>query len=402
MAQVKNNVMRFFALCCAVICMLSLLPIEAQGAQTYYKRLAGVTRYSTMSRISQEAFPYGSEYVIVASGENFPDALAASSLAGALQSPIVLTERNKLSTEARAEIQRLSASTAVIIGGTSAVSQSTENEIRGIVSRNRVVRFGGATRYETAMSIYRNAPSTLNVQWGRTAIIATGAKAADALSISPYAYQSSSPLFLSSESGLEAGALDVLSTTNFDSVVLSGGPSAVPDHVQQQLSSMGLNVKRLGGAHRYETSRLIGQYTVSTLHLAPQAVVFATGSDFPDALAGGVLAGVKGSVLLLVEDGWLDTVSYAVSGIPNPQYLYVLGGPRAVSHATVNAIASQYGIGSVEQDLPDRGFVLDPVTPGAFCKKAQEGQKGYSADGILMVCSYASYDSAKVPRWRKV
>ena len=85
MAQVKNNVMRFFALCCAVICMLSLLPIEAQGAQTNYKRLAGVTRYSTMSRISQEAFPYGSEYVIVASGENFPDALAASSLAGALQ-----------------------------------------------------------------------------------------------------------------------------------------------------------------------------------------------------------------------------------------------------------------------------------------------------------------------------
>lgn len=108
MAQVKNNVMRFFALCCAVICMLSLLPIEAQGAQTNYKRLAGVTRYSTMSRISQEAFPYGSEYVIVASGENFPDALAASSLAGALQSPIVLTERNKLSTEARAVIQRLS------------------------------------------------------------------------------------------------------------------------------------------------------------------------------------------------------------------------------------------------------------------------------------------------------
>lgn len=37
MVQVKNNVMRFFALCCAVICMLSLLPIEAQGAQTNYK-----------------------------------------------------------------------------------------------------------------------------------------------------------------------------------------------------------------------------------------------------------------------------------------------------------------------------------------------------------------------------
>lgn len=90
------------------------------------------------------------------------------------------------------------------------MSQSAENEIRSVVSRNRVVRFGGATRYETAMSIYRNAPSTLNVQWGRTAIIATGAKAADALSISPYAYQSSSPLFSSSESGLEAGALDVL------------------------------------------------------------------------------------------------------------------------------------------------------------------------------------------------
>lgn len=71
MVQVKNNVMRFFALCCAVICMLSLLPIEAQGAQTNYKRLAGVTRYSTMSRISQEAFPTVASTSLLLRGRTF-------------------------------------------------------------------------------------------------------------------------------------------------------------------------------------------------------------------------------------------------------------------------------------------------------------------------------------------
>lgn len=62
----------------------------ARGTLT---RLAGDTRYQTMGRIVSTAFPRHSDTVVVASGDNFPDALSASSLAGGLNAPIILTPR---------------------------------------------------------------------------------------------------------------------------------------------------------------------------------------------------------------------------------------------------------------------------------------------------------------------
>ena len=76
--------------------------MSAFGNKTYsvIKRLAGSTRYDTMvSVVSEGAWSAGGT-VIVASGENYPDALSASGLAGVYGAPIVLTEGNKLSPQA--------------------------------------------------------------------------------------------------------------------------------------------------------------------------------------------------------------------------------------------------------------------------------------------------------------
>lgn len=114
-----------------------------------------------MGRVVQTAFPKQSDYAVLASGDNFPDALAASSLAGALKAPIILTSSTTLSSEARNELQRLEARTVAIVGGSSAVSTAVENQVSQIVSDGTVVRFSGETRIETALSIYRNAPRQL-------------------------------------------------------------------------------------------------------------------------------------------------------------------------------------------------------------------------------------------------
>ena len=91
-------------LCTALIGAAVIPASSVEANSTNVIRLAGDTRYDTMSRIIQAEVPGTSEYVVVASGDNFPDALAAAPLAGALKAPIVLTSGNVLSPQAEQQI----------------------------------------------------------------------------------------------------------------------------------------------------------------------------------------------------------------------------------------------------------------------------------------------------------
>src|SRR5690242_3960232 len=66
------------------------------------ERIAGATRYGTAAAVATKAYPTTNDRVIIASGENFPDALAASGLAGKLNAPVLLTKSASLSDEAKA------------------------------------------------------------------------------------------------------------------------------------------------------------------------------------------------------------------------------------------------------------------------------------------------------------
>ena len=143
-------------------------PVEKQA-----KELAGLGRYDTAQKIVEEAFSEtGSTYVIVASGENFPDALAASSLAGLLDCPVVLTAGKALSSQAVATISELGATKAIIVGGTGAVSDAAKASVKDLTGSDPV-RLSGNDRYATMLAIYGHddvdAPD-----WGDTAILATG------------------------------------------------------------------------------------------------------------------------------------------------------------------------------------------------------------------------------------
>lgn len=74
--------------------------LTANASATSITRISGSTRYETMAMVSQTAFPSAaSKAAVVASGSSFPDALAASSLAGHLNAPILLTDPKTLPTQ---------------------------------------------------------------------------------------------------------------------------------------------------------------------------------------------------------------------------------------------------------------------------------------------------------------
>jgi len=108
--------------------------------------IAGTNRYATSVEVSKRAFPTGANAVVIATGENWPDALGGSALAGALGGPILLTRKTALPSEVAAEIGRLKPKGAVILGSTAAVSAGVENALKAMFGADYVTRIGGANR----------------------------------------------------------------------------------------------------------------------------------------------------------------------------------------------------------------------------------------------------------------
>lgn len=313
------------------------------------QRLSGNDRYDTMGEIVEAAYPSGNGgTVIVASGDNFPDALASSGLAGLANAPVVLTNSYRLSARADGQISRLKPQKVVVIGGESAVSDSVVSQIEKRVARDaKIVRISGDTRRDTANEIFAQAKKQVGANWnGDTAIIATGENFTDALSISAYAEANKYPVFLSGNTGLDTSTVKDIKGYGFTNIVIAGGSAAVPNSVIAQLKSAGVsesNIVRLGGATRYQTSLEIAKYASSHSSLQPTTPVFATGENFPDALAGGVLAGVQNSPLLLVSPDTAvnhDALNWINSTTKFTNTAYVLGGTDAVSETVSADIAS--------------------------------------------------------------
>jgi putative cell wall-binding protein len=88
-------------------------------------RLAEANRFATAAEISKAKISPGVSTVYIATGRNFPDALAGGPVAGYSGldvSPILLVEKNRIPSATRDELERLKPHSIVIFGGPAAVS----------------------------------------------------------------------------------------------------------------------------------------------------------------------------------------------------------------------------------------------------------------------------------------
>lgn len=93
-------------------------------------RLSGSDRYATNLAVNNE-FASGLNFdtVYLATGNSFPDALSGSALAAKNNAPIILTDKNSISTDTLNFMKSKHVKHVVIIGGTGAVSQAVEDQI---------------------------------------------------------------------------------------------------------------------------------------------------------------------------------------------------------------------------------------------------------------------------------
>ena len=315
-----------------VLASLPLFATEALALQVNVQRVAGDTRYDTMSELISNVGGWSaSDKVILASGTNYPDALSASALAGVHDAPIILTDPTELSSKAAATIKQLGPSTIYVVGGPSAVSDAVLQTASNICGSN-TIRLYGSTRYETSLEILSQCNSSSD-----TVIVATGANYADSLSISPFAYVTKSPIVLCDPyGGITQEAIEAIRAGGFSRAILVGGNAAVPDVVISQLNNANIatdGIRRLSGATRYETSTQIAAFEISETSLfTADPLGFATGSNYADALAMGPCMGRINSPLLLVDNGAQTVCAYIERFKGNVGNAFVAGGINAVSN----------------------------------------------------------------------
>lgn len=301
-------------------------------------RLGGSTRYDTMMAIANAGFA-SSDTVVLVSGENFPDALSASSLAGAYKAPVIMTSRDSLSEQAKSEIERLGASKVFIIGSPAAISTSVESMLRDMGLT--MERIAGSNRQETAARV---AAKTADAKSPSTVIVASGENFPDALSISPYAYAKGYPIYLTEDRGaLSFSTLKAIqSLGTVERVIIVGSSAVVSESSESQLESIAPTVERWSGSNRYETSLRIAEGAVAD-GMTWSNVVVASGENFPDGLAGASLAGKSGGVLLLTAQGEASAVAHAIASAKGKvKSCYVLGSEAAVSANAKKQIDSAF------------------------------------------------------------
>jgi len=289
------------------------------------RRLSGPNRYDTAVAISQEAFPGTAPTVFIATGENYPDALAAGPVATQVGSPLLLTPRDSLPASVAAEIQRLAPAKIVVVGGEPAVSTTVVNQLKAIQSQT--VRVSGPDRYATGRAIvdYAFGPANTNDVY-----IATGTNFPDALSAGGPGGTFSSPVILvnGSASSVDQATIDLITALAPTRVKIVGGTPAVSAGIEDQLNNT-WTVQRLAGPDRFATSLAIVKdaYSIST------HVVLATGLSFPDALAGTPLAGRTSAALLVVPPTCIPAADLAAFNSLKTGNVVLLGGTPALSAA---------------------------------------------------------------------
>ena len=325
-----------------------------------WERLTGVSGTGALGTQAQITGKFArSDVAVIATNADFKDALAAVALAGAYNAPVITNPKGSLSPLVKDELTRLGVTRVFILGTTSDVSANVENQIKALPKVKTVERIAASGASAKAVAAASKAAESAT---SKTVIVATQKSFKDALSISPYAYATKSPIiYVESNLSLSNASLKYIKDAGFTQAVIVGGPVAIPDAVKTQLTkNTGVkNITRLGGAGCYNTSRIIGEwemgklkngtngktgslYKYVTVTFQPAAklginnVGVSRGDNWKDAIAGSALCGMNRAVLLLADGSNSVNTAVVKAYKTNVAKGYVFGGTQAVPAKVYN------------------------------------------------------------------
>lgn len=330
MRRLKKMVGRIVPLVLCLTLILSATTFDTAEAVSTHTRIAGSNRYQTAMLVADNLKRnFGVtkfDTIIVASGENYADALAGSYLANVKKAPILVVNKyNEKLVQDYIKKNLKSGGKVYLLGGTGAVSENFELALNSFCN---VERLGGADRFETNIKILNEAGIG-----NKELMLCSAWDFADSLSASAVG----KPILLVSNR-LKDNQKNVIKTATSKTSYMIGGTGAVSTAVENEVKSLGKTTKRVAGKDRFSTSVAVAETFFG--YNAPTAVV-AYGNDFPDGLVGGPLgASMKAPLILVNNKNIYAAGTYFYSA--GTEHLVVLGGPALISENTIEAFKPVY------------------------------------------------------------
>jgi putative cell wall-binding protein len=191
-------------------------------------RYGGVDRYAVSAVVSRETFATGVPVAYVASGENFPDALSGSAVAGHRGGPVLLVTRASVPEDVSSELARLKPDRIVVLGGQDSVSAGVMEALGDVAPTSRI---GGADRFAVSAAVAGDTFPT----GARTVYVASGVVFPDALTGSSAAVAHIAPVLLVTADTIPPAVATELDRLDPSRIVVLGGPKTVSEGVSAAL-----------------------------------------------------------------------------------------------------------------------------------------------------------------------
>lgn len=284
-------------------------------------RLSGRSRYETAVAISKNQFS-SSKYVVLANGQAPNDILVASSLAGNLNAPILITDRNSLNASTKAEIQRLNSSNIIVIGGNSKISSAVTNSLKSMGKNVEVIN--GSSDADMSVKVANKA---MEFKSANTVILSSEKGLPDSLSASALAAKNGYPIIYTGKNAISGVAKGFIKNGKISNVIIVGGDQTISNGVLNSVKSMGKSVSRVYGKSRYDTSLAIAKNYFNN----SSTVGLATGAEFVDSLTSGPVSGLNNQAILLVSNNTLSSGIKDYIKSTGAKSVYLYGGTSWLS-----------------------------------------------------------------------
>jgi putative cell wall-binding protein len=199
----------------------------------------------------------------------------------------------------------------------------TDLDVELALARVPAERIAGEDRILTAVQASRRGFP----DGAATVVIASADAFPDALTAAPLAGEADAPVLLVG-ARLPAAVEREIARLGAQRAVIVGGIAAVNAVVQSELHHGGLEVERIAGENRFDTTGLIAREVGLP---ASGEIAVAYGGNFADALSVAPLAAAEGLPVLLTDRAALPRDTAETLAALQPRSTFVLGGTSAIS-----------------------------------------------------------------------
>lgn len=329
-------------------------------------RVAGSSdRYASAIAMSKQSFAAGSvKHAILVSGTSYADGLAASSLAGAYKSPVLLTSSKRTPAGLVAEFRRLGTTRVHVIGSTKAISADVVTALKK--AGLRVQRISGANTYATAAAVARQTVLVRGPGHSRQVFVVNVNDLGNAVSAAGYAYSTGIPILYVEAGSVPPETARALKNLRVAGAVAVGGIGNIYASTFKNLATRtSQDDTRVVGADRFEVAHDLAEFAIDAGWSTSDHVTILNGvTAYTDGVIGAAITGSSKGITLLAT---ADTLPYYTDHFvayhasrTQIRMVAIVGGAGSIDDSVMTDLVESIAGGEMDMTLM---MPMDPTVP---------------------------------------